>query len=205
MKLNHSMKTPFISILAVLATVGFHGTCLASTDATCLIYQPISMRSEGKVIRLPEAGFLILPVPYLSAFSVTEKPYDAITLPYRMLSMRNQQGTPDSNVASGVGIKIQSSCTFDGNKLKEEVVSVDFSKFQAKDDGPTLEVVAEAVLECIRHTATDERQDWMRPVVRIIGKPADEAMWERWEEVFNKQDFTKPFKRPEKAVLPTDD
>jgi hypothetical protein len=203
MKSDHSMKTSFIAILAILATVGFHGTCLASTDATCLIYQPISMRSEGTVIRLPETGFLILPVPYLSAFSVAEKPYDAITRPYRMLSMRNQQGTPDSNVASGVGIKIQSSCTFDGNKLKEEVVSVDLSNFQARDDGPSLEVIAEAVLECIRRTATDERQDWIRPIVRIIGKPANEAMWKRWEGVFNKQDFSKPFKRPEKADVPS--
>lgn len=169
------------------------------------------MRSEGTVIKLPEDGFIILAVPYLSGFSVPEKPYDAITQPHTMLSMRKNQGAWDSNLVSRTGIKIQSACTFDGNKLKDEVVTVDFSKFKPTDDKPSLEVIAEATLECIRRTATDEHQNWPRPVLKIIGKPADEAMWKIWEEVFNKQDFSKPFERPqalqketEQAVTPNE-
>ncbi len=158
------------------------------------------MRSEGTVIRLPEAGFIILPVPYLSAFSMPEKPYDAITRPNVMLSMRHQEGDPDSNLVSRAGIKIRSDCTFDGSKLKEEVVSVDLSNFHANDYDPSLKVIVAATLECIRRTATDEHQNWTRPVLKIIDQPLNEAMWKRWEEAFNKQDFSKPFKCPEAAV-----
>jgi len=155
------------------------------------------MRSEGTVISLPEEGFIILAVPYSSGFSVPEKPYDAITRPHTMLSMRQNQGGWDSNLVSRTGIKIQSDCTFDGSKFKQEVVTVDFSKFKATDYEPSLEVIAEATLECIRRTAMDDHQNWPRPVLKIIGKPTDEAMWKLWVEVFNKQDFSKPFKRPQ--------
>lgn len=203
------MKSLFVSIVPILAVVFSYGTCLASTDATCLVYQPIDMRSDGIVIRLPEEGFITLPVPYLDAFGVPEKPYNAITKPYVMLSMRHQEGNPDSNLISRAGITIQSECTFDGSKIKEEVVTVDLSKFQAKDYDPSLEVIAEATLECIRRTATDEHQNWIRPVLKIIGKPAEEAMWRLWVEAFNKQDFSKPFKRPksnqkEAEAVPSD-
>ncbi len=103
----------------------------------------------------------------------------------------------DSNLISRTGVKIQSDCTFDGSKLKEEVVTVDFSKFKSTDYEPLLEAIAQATLECIRRTATDDHQKWPRPVLKIIGKPADEAMWKLWVEEFNKQDFSKPFKRPQ--------
>gem|GEM_PF-2138947 len=155
------------------------------------------MRSEGTVISLPEEGFIILAVPYSSGFSVPEKPYDGITRPHTMLSMRQNQGGLDSNLVSRTGIKIQSDCTFDGSKFKQEVVTVDFSKFKATDYEPSLEVIAEAALECIRRTAMDDHQNWPRPVLKIIGKPTDEAMWKLWVEVFNKQDFSKPFKSPQ--------
>ena len=191
------MKSLAHAILAVLVAPIIAGTCLASTDATCLVYQPIDMRSEGAVIKLPDDGFIILAVPYLSGFSVPEKPYGAITRPHTMLSMRQNQGAWDSNLVSRTGIKIQSDCTFDGSKLKEEVVTVDFSKFKSTDYEPSLEVIAEATLECIRRTATDDHQNWPRPVLKIIGKPTDEAMWKLWVEAFNKQDFSKPFKRPQ--------
>jgi len=114
-----------------------------------------------------------------------------------MLSMRQNQGGLDSNLVSRTGIKIQSDCTFDGSKFKQEVVTVDFSKFKATDYEPSLEVIAEAALECIRRTAMDDHQNWPRPVLKIIGKPTDEAMWKLWVEVFNKQDFSKPFKSPQ--------
>jgi len=204
------MKSLAHAILAVLVAPIIAGTCLASTDATCLVYQPIDMRSEGTVIKLPDDGFIILAVPYLSGFSTPEKPYGAITRPHTMLSMRQNQGAWDSNLVSRTGIKIQSDCTFDGSKLKEEVVTVDFSKFKSSDYEPSLEVIAEATLECIRRTATDDHQNWPRPVLKIIGKPTDEAMWKLWAEAFNKQDFSKPFKRPpvpqkeaEQAVAPS--
>ena len=155
------------------------------------------MRSEGTVIKLPKNGYIILPIPYLSGFSVPEKPYGAITRPHTMLSMRQNQGTWDSNLVSRTGIKIQSDCTYEGTKLKEEVVTVDFSGFKATDYDPSLEVIAEATLECIRRTATDEHQNWPRPVLKIVGKPTDESMWKLWVETFNTQDFSKPFKRPE--------
>lgn len=185
------------ALLSVLVGSISAGTCLAATDATCLIYQPIDMRSEGTVIKLPQEGFIILAVPCLSGFSVPEKPYDAITRPHTMLSMRKNQGEWDSNVVSRTGIKILSACTFDGSRLKEEVVTVDLSKFQSTDYEPSLEVIVEATLECIRRTATDDHQNWFRPVVKILGKPADEAMWSLWAETFNKQDFSKPFTRPQ--------
>jgi hypothetical protein len=206
----YEMKSLAHAILAVLVAPIIAGTCLASTDATCLVYQPIDMRSEGTVIKLPDDGFIILAVPYLSGFSTPEKPYGAITRPHTMLSMRQNQGAWDSNLVSRTGIKIQSDCTFDGSKLREEVVTVDFSKFKSSDYEPSLEVIAEATLECIRRTATDDHQNWPRPVLKIIGKPTDEAMWKLWAEAFNKQDFSKPFKRPpvpqkeaEQAVAPS--
>lgn len=154
------------------------------------------MRSEGTVIKLPEDRFIILPIPYLSRFSMPEKPYDAITRPHQMLSMRENQSEWDSNLVSRTGIKIHSYCAFEGSTLKEEIVTVDFSKFEATDYDPSLEVIAEATLECIRRTATDEHQNWPRPVLKIIGKPTDEAMWKVWVETFNKQDFSEPFKIP---------
>jgi hypothetical protein len=48
------------------------------------------------------------------------------------------------------------------------LVTVDFSMFKATDDEPSLEVVAEATLECIRRTAADEHQNWPRLVLKII-------------------------------------
>ncbi len=204
------MNSLALTLLAVLIGPIIAGTCRASTDATCLVYQPIDMRSEGTVIKLPEKGFIILAVPYLSGFSVAEKPYHAITKPHRMLSMRRNQEDRDSNLVSRTGIKIQSDCTFDGNRLKEELVTVDLSKFQSADDDPSLEVIVEATLECIRRTAKDDHQNWPRPVLKIIGKPTDEAMWKLWVEGFNKGDFSKPFKRPqalqkEAGAAPSDD
>ena len=196
------MKALFDSIVSILVAVVFPGICHASSESTYLIYQPIDMRSEGPVIRLQQEGFIILAVPYASHFNAPEKPYSAITLPYGMLSRPLRQGAPDSNLVSRAGIQIQSQCTFDGNKLKEEVVSVDFLKFEAKEYEPALDVIAEATLECIRRTATDEHQRWLRPVLKIIGKPADEAMWKRWEDAFNHQDFSKPFKRPDAPAGP---
>jgi hypothetical protein len=98
---------------------------------------------------------------------------------------------------SQAGIRIRSDCTFEGNKLKQELVTVDLSKCQPIDHGPPLEVIVEAALECIRRTATDRHQNWPRPVLRIIGNPVDEAKWKRWVAKFNQQDFSKPFKRPE--------
>ncbi|YCM43084.1 hypothetical protein V2O64_17390 [Verrucomicrobiaceae bacterium 227] len=80
--------------------------------------------------------------------------------------------------------------------MKDEVVTVDVSKFHAADYEPSLEVVAIATLECIRRTASDERQEWRRPILKIVGKPADAAKWKRWEEVFNQQDFSKSFVPP---------
>ncbi|MES2922788.1 MAG: hypothetical protein V4819_14635 [Verrucomicrobiota bacterium] len=195
------MKAPLVSIVSILVAIAFHGFSHASTPATCLVYQPIDMRSEGTVIHLPEQGFIILPVPYLSAFSVPEKPYDAITRPHSMLAMPLQHGDPDSNLVSRAGITIQSACMFEGDKLKEEVVSVDFSRFESKDYEPSLDVIAEATLECIRRTATDEHQKWLRPVLKIIGKPTDEARWKRWEDAFNQQDFSKPFRQPEAPAV----
>jgi hypothetical protein len=155
------------------------------------------MRSEGTVIKLPDEGFMILAVPYLGAFSVPEKPYEAITRPYSMLSMREEQVAGDSNLISRTGIRIRSDCTFEGNKLKQELVTVDLSKFQPIDGGPALEVIVEATLECIRLTATDRHQNWPRPVLRIIGNPVDESKWKLWVAEINRQDFSKPFKRPE--------
>lgn len=197
------MKPQLLSILSAVAAALFSNTCLASSDATCIIYQPIEMRSEGTVIKLPKEGFIIFPVPYISAFSIPEKPYSAITRPYTMLSMRNPKNPSDSNLVSRAGVKIQSDCTFEGNKLKEEVVTVDFLKFKAADYEPSLEVIAEATLECIRLTATDKHQNWRRPVLKIIGKPKDKAMWKSWEKAFNTQDFTKPFKRPKALPEPS--
>lgn len=191
------MNSLAITLLSVLIGPIIAETCRASTDATCLVYQPIDMRSEGTVIKLPEDGFIIVAVPYLSGFSVPEKPYVAITKAHKMLSMRQNQGDWDSNLVSRTGIKIQSDCTFDGNRFKEELVTVDLSKFQSTDYDPALEVIVEATLECIRRTATDDHQNWPRPVLKIIGKPTNEAMWKLWVEVFNKQDFSKPFKRPQ--------
>jgi hypothetical protein len=196
------MKTPFVLIVSILAAVVFHGFCHASSESTYLVYQPIDMRSEGTVIRLPQEGFIILAVPYASHFNAPENPYGAITLPYGMLSRPLRQGAPDSNLVSRAGIKIESQCTFDGKDLKEELVTVDVSKFEAKEYEPALEVIAEATLECIRRTATDEHQQWLRPVLKIIGKPADEALWKRWENAFNHQDFSKPFKRPDAPAGP---
>lgn len=190
------MNFPALPLLPILIGSMIAGTCWASTDATCLVYQPIDMRSEGTVIKLPENGFMILAVPYLGAFSVPEKPYEAITRPYRMLSMRQEHAGGDSNLVSRTGIRIRSDCTFDGNKLKQELVTVDLSRFQPGDDGPALEVIVEATLECIRRTATDRHQNWPRPVLRIIGKPADDAVWKPWADEFNQQDFSKPFRRP---------
>jgi len=197
LKRSAKMKSPANSILAILIAPIIAGTCLASTDCTCLIYQPIDMRSEGTVIKLAEDGYIILPIPYLSGFSVPEKPYGAITRPHTMLSMRRNQGAWDSNLVSRTGIKIHSDCTYAGAELKEEVVTVDFSAFKATDHDPSLEVIAEATLECIRRTATDEHQNWPRPVLKIIGKPKDEEKWKPWIDAFNKQDFFKPFKRPQ--------
>ena len=194
------MKHLIFTLLALLSVASLVGTSYATTDATCLVYQPIDMRSEGTVIKLPQGGFIILAVPYLSGFTVSEKPYDAITRPYVMLSMRHRQGAPDSNLASRAGIKIQSQCFFEGSKLKKEVVTVNLSDFVAKNYELSLEVITEATLECIRRTATDERQKWLRPTIRIIGKPTDKAKWKVWEESFNKQDFSKPFKRPEASI-----
>lgn len=191
------MKLLASKLLTIFIASAFAGACLASSDATCLIYQPIDMRSEGSVIKLPKEGFIILAVPYLSAFTVSEKPYHAITRSYAMLSMRRNQAGWDANVVSRTGIKIQSNCTFDGNKVKDEVVTVDLENFQAKDYDQSLGVIVEATLECIRLTAMHERQQWRRPILKIIGKPSDKAKWKRWEDKFNKQDFSKPFKRPQ--------
>jgi len=157
------------------------------------------MRSEGTVIKIPQSGFIILAVPYLSGFSVSEKPYYAIARPYAMDSMRKNQGGWDSNLVSRVGIQIHSNCLFDGNKIKEEIVTVDLSGFRGEDYDPSLELILEATLECIRRTATDKHQQWRRPVLRIIGNPMDNIKWKRWVNVFNKQDFSKPFKRPKGA------
>jgi len=168
----------------------------ATTDATCLIYQPIDMRSEGTVISLPENGFIILAIPYSSGFSVSEKPYSAITKPHKMLSMRKNKGTWDSNLISRTGIKIHSNCFFEDSKMIKEEVSIDLSNVIITNYGPSLEVIVEATLECIRRTATDKHQQWKRPLIRIIGKPSDQPKWKRWEKTFNEQDFTKPFKRP---------
>ena len=190
------MKSLVKLTLAILIAPIIAGTGFASTDCSCLIYQPIDMRSEGTVIKLPEDGYIIVPIPYLSGFSMPEKPYGAITRPHTMLSMRENQGAWDSNLVSRTGIKIRSYCTFDGSKLKEELVTVDFSQFKATRYDPSLEIIAEATLECIRRTATDKHQNWPRPVLKIVGKPANEAMWKLWVEAFNKQDFSKPFMRP---------
>jgi len=156
------------------------------------------MRSEGTVIKIPQGGFIILAVPYSSGFTVSEKPYGAIARPYAMDSMRKNQGEWDSNLVSRVGIQIQSNCSFDGNKIKEEVVTVDLSGFRGKNYDPPLELILEATLECIRRTATDKHQQWRRPILRIIGKPTDNAKWKLWVDTFNKQDFSKPFKCPQK-------
>ena len=131
-----------------------------------------------------------------SGFSIPEKPYGAIASPYVMMSERKKEGDTDLNVISTAGITIGSNCTYEGDKIKEEVVTVDFSKFQATYNHLSLEVIAEATLECIRRTATDEHQQWRRPVLKIIAKPTDEAMLKPCVDAFNKQDFSKPFKRP---------
>lgn len=196
------MKTKLIAILSVLAALSFPSVCFATNDATCLVYQPIDMRGESSVIRLPKEGFIILPIPYLSGFSVAEKPYDAIALPYKMLSMRHPEGFPDSNLISRAGITIRSICIFEGKKLKQELITVDLSGFCGYEYDPSLKVTAEAALECIRRTATDERQNWIRPVLKIVGKAGEEAAWKRWEDAFNKQDFSKPFKRPLAPAAP---
>ncbi len=191
------MKSIRVALLATLIGPMIVGTCRATTDATCLIYQPIDMRSEGTVIKLPEEGFIILAIPYLSGFSVPEKPYDAITRSHTMLSMRQNQGAWDSNLVSRTEIKIHSDCAYEGTKLKEEVVTVDLSGFHSTDYEPSQAAIVEATLECIRRTATDGHQNWPRPILKIIGKPADEARWKLWMESFNNQDFSKPFKRPQ--------
>ncbi|MEJ6580702.1 MAG: hypothetical protein QNL68_13010 [Akkermansiaceae bacterium] len=49
-------QASLILILVALVSLGFSGSCLASPDATCLVDQPIDMRSEGTVISLPEEG-----------------------------------------------------------------------------------------------------------------------------------------------------
>jgi len=182
--------------LSILASLLFAAITSASTDATCLIYKPIDMRSEGTVIKIPEGGFIVLVVPYLSGFSIPEKPYSAIARPYVMDSMRQGQDGWDSNLVSRTGIQIQSNCTFDGNKIKEEIVTVDLSKFRGHDYDPSLEDVLEATLECIRRTSTDKHQKWRRPILKIIGRSTDNAKWKRWMKAFNLQDFSKPFKRP---------
>ncbi|MFT6792039.1 MAG: hypothetical protein ACJAR1_000018 [Rubritalea sp.] len=53
-----------------------------------------------------------------------------------------------------------------------------------------------ATLECIRGTATDKHQQWIRPEIKIPGKPSSKGKWQPWQKQFNKQDFSKPFNRP---------
>ena len=191
------MKFLVRSLFVALIGLMIAGTSFASSDATCLVYQAIDMRSEGTVIKLPEEGFFILAVPYVGGFTVSEKPYAAIARPHQMLSMRENQDNWDSNLISRTGIQIRSNCTFEGKELKEELVTVDLTKYESDDDEPSQELVVEAALECIRRTATDVHQEWPRPVLKIVCKPADEAVWKVWTEAFNKHDFSKPFKRPQ--------
>ena len=190
------MKRLAHTFLAILIASMFAETSFASADATCLIYKPIDMRNEGRVIKVPTEGYIILAVPHSMPFSLPERPYSSISLPYVTVAMNRNRSGWDSNLVSRSGINIQSNCTYDGTKIKEEIVTVDLSKFLTTDLGPSLEVTAEATLECIRRTATNEYQQWRRPVLRIICKSTDKAKWKRWENAFNKQDFSKPFKRP---------
>ena len=197
------MKYFIFKLFSLFFVLSLVEVSFASTDATCLVYQPIDMRSESTVIKLPASGFMIIAVPYTSGFSLVENPYHAITLPFSMLSTPKQKDSWDSNLASRAGIQIKSQCIFEGegkeSKLKNEVVTVNISKcvIKDKDYGPSLETVLEATLECIRRTATDKHQQWIRPEIKILGKPSDKDKWSLWEDKFNKQDFSKPFTRPD--------
>jgi hypothetical protein len=137
-KMMMKCLTPIVTSVFFILSFSLIETSIATTEATCLIYQPIDMRNESTVIKLPASGFMIIAVPYTSGFSAPEKPYYAITLPFSMLSMRKQNDSWDSNLASRAGIQIQSECMFEGEgkkiKLTNEVITVDISQHVIKDN-----------------------------------------------------------------------
>jgi hypothetical protein len=93
----------------------------------------------------------------------------------------------DSNVVSSAGVTIESSIDDDVVYVRFESLHTPAAIDVSEDD------IAEATLECIRRTAEGATP---RPKVKITGKKSDEAKWERWQQSFEKHDFTKPFTRP---------
>ena len=164
----------------------------------CVIYQPIIVEGDVEVPEAPD-WFIILPVPFLKWSYHGAVPYDAITMPRATLTdAKRSIWMKDSNLLSRTGIRIHCSQGLEEEPSQQNQVFLfvdDFHSAQFFGEKMTVEKVAEAALECIRRTAI-ERGPKVRPKLTIRGKKGDEEKWRKWEEAFNKHDFSKPFRIP---------
>jgi hypothetical protein len=182
------MKTTRFPLLAIIATTFLSTVCHAGVSAVVIIFQPIMTGGEATVIESPK-GFTIMPIPFECFHYHGKPPFSAIAQPNPILTSapRSVQSN-DFNLISAAGITIDSS-------IDDDVVYLHLESFQPPGGFEILEDdVAEAALECIRRTAQNAPK---RPILRIRGKDPDKRKWLRWEEHFNKHDFTTPFKRPD--------
>lgn len=181
------MKTINPRFLAALASLCFAVVCQAGVSAVVIIHQPIITASEAVTIETPK-GFSIMPIPFVCFHYQGRPPFDAITQPNPLLTDAPRSIlSDDSNLLSRAGVAVASS-------IEDDIVYVRFENVRPPTDSNiTADDIAEATIECIRRMAQGAKS---RPILKISGKPGDEAKWLRWQEHFQKHDLAKPFNRP---------
>ena len=180
------MATLKYRVCVMVALLALSSVCRGGVSAIVLIYQPIMTNGEATVIETPK-GFSVLAIPFECFHYHGRPPFYAIAQPYAILTDAPPSMRGDSNLVSSAGVTIESSIDDDIVYVRFESLHTPAAIDVAEDD------IAEATLECIRRTAEGTTD---RPKVKISGKKGDEAKWQRWQESFEKHDFTKPFTRP---------
>jgi hypothetical protein len=175
------------SLLSVAASLLFCLDAFSGVSAVVITYQPIITGGEATVIESPK-GFTIMAVPFLSYHFHGKPAYNAISLPYELLTDAPRSvRAGDANLVSAAGVRISAP-------LDDKTVYVRFEDLRRPtglDIG--LDDVAEATLECIRRVAHEAND---RPKLKISGRSSEEEKWQLWEKTFSEHDLAKPFKRP---------
>ncbi|TLD69470.1 hypothetical protein FEM03_17670 [Phragmitibacter flavus] len=156
----------------------------AGESAVVTTYQPIITGSESH-----PKGFSIMPIPFLVYHFHGKPPYAAVAHSHELLTdaPRNIR-SDDANLISASGIRISQS-------IDDNIVYIHLEDFRPSTGLDLhIDIVATATLECIRRIAHEAKD---RPELVITGKPADEAKWQRWQEIFSNHDLSQPFKQPD--------
>jgi len=147
-------------------------------------------------------GYHILPVAFQNWHAHGMIPYWGISYAHPMLTDASAEAKKYGADTQDINLLTQSNVRISAPGMPEddaEPIHLDLTKFRTYDTDTKSEIekeselkkVVEAALECIRLTAHKNGDE--RPIVKIVGKPDDEAKWEEWEKRFNQHDLSKPF------------